>query len=184
MRFKKRTIDRELLDFVAAYRKRRKFAPVDPDDVADAALEAGISLPQPDPKTLMRRAIARAMQRDIARDPQNRPMRNWQAVRQVVEVNGEHFQHVLWDKTLEAKPKFVFTSLQQQKQAVVRTAVRIDDTHRSYNANNKHGATLPELNWDLREDLEMDRASKEYPDAPPDDEEEDGDDGTGVLAPD
>ncbi len=152
------------------YMQEHNVTEVNLEDVAAWAVRTGrYQRRQPSLEKLCQRELSQALRAETYIDPQGREVRVMHPVR--------YEQGVLWATIQDAPPNHMRISLQQRRQAILADCRRHKIDWESYNANNKFSAQLPLLDYNFNPDLEELDYPTVYPDARPDLDDEDDDDG-------
>lgn len=143
-------------------------APVDLADVYRWAKRK--KLWEPPPVSMVRifkLEMARAAREEYYTDPQGRSVRKKHAI----VFRQDEKQRSLWADIETALPDHMKLSLQQRRRGALGEVVQTNTDRESYNENNRYGAQI-EMSFNFDEDLAEMKQSKEYPEAPPEDDEE------------
>ncbi|RRA50511.1 hypothetical protein [Acidipila sp. EB88] len=84
-----------------------------------------------------------------------------------VRISDKGEQMVIWADIVTAKPQHMRVSLAQNRQGILADCVAHSTTVESYNANNRHQATLDLFDYNFNSDIEDKKMPVDYPDEPP-----------------
>ena len=139
--------------------------PVDPDAVADWAIQTGIYKPPPiDQKQILHAKIRSALRDDYFEDPQGREVRaNHPEMIEVQTAKGVRWRSV-WYRIYEMPPEKMRGSGQLRRRGAFRDVYQIHIDFESYNDNNIFGARVDQLDFNFNKDIKESNMPTEYPD--------------------
>lgn len=116
--------------------------------------------------------LRRAARAEYFQDAQGRRVRRNHPRRETQLVNGEEVQMTFWDDILTARPEHMRVSFTQRRTGISYDVKQHSLDFDSYQENNVHGAKLEPYDYNFNLDLAEMEQSTEYPDARPEDEED------------
>lgn len=149
---------------------------IEPHKVAEWACGKGI---YNKPPLTMAERLAQELSRWLGAehftDPQGRnPKANHAVIREVMTPKGPK-KVSRWMPLFEAPPEFITESFQLRRRSLSGDARQLHIDWESYIDNNKFGAKLKPINYDLNEDIKESKYPTEYPSDAPDDFDPDDD---------
>jgi hypothetical protein len=147
--------------FMRAFPNERP--PIDPKRVADWAWERGLWKPtETDPREVLRRKLSRALRHEYITDPQNREVRaSFASVEEVMTSDGPK-RMARYYPIFEAPADVARQHFQLERRIAVENASQLSLDLQSYNDNNKFGAILPSIDWNISKDMEEMNLPKDY----------------------
>jgi hypothetical protein len=150
---------------------------IDIEAILTWAFESGIYRPPPpDPRQQLRRRIRRHLGQRYKTDPQGREVRALIAVpRQSITPNGVKRSFGYYP-LFETHADVIQSGLSLRSTWAFKRVEQIHTDRESYNDNNIFGETIPQMSFDFDKRLKESQMPTTYPDAPPDDQDEDDED--------
>lgn len=163
------TYTKQLLAIVDKYTAATGDTEPDLRTVARWAHAQGLmDTPPVDVIRLMARALARACRQDFIVDENGEPVRRRHAIR---ESRGDQ-QLTLWPKMETMTPEKFRVSLTSRRNATVQDALQIERDKRYFNNHYNPGDPI-EMDYNLNPDVEEYFLPSEYPDTPPEEDQDD-----------
>lgn len=161
---------RKLMDDYAAATGKKV---VNAYKAAEWALAHGYQFPRPDLRKLLAKAMARAAREDYIEDEEGQPVR----ARLSYKVSMGEEQLTLWVNMADASPRQMRLSAQGRRRGILKDVEQLDRDLKYYNKHYNPGDPVTMI-WDLTKDMEEKGESSEYQDVPPEEEDENGEEGT------
>jgi len=145
---------------------------INPHLIAPWAIKYGLWFQEPlTPEEMLRRSIRRSLRDDYTNDPQGREVRKYHAVIEEVSTPDGVRRLSTWREIFEAPPEHMRVSLALRRKSALNDVVQLQLDFESYNQNNKHSATLPDMDYNFNTDLKEGSMPTDYPDENPRDGE-------------
>ena len=148
---------------------------LDPQRVVEWAFDTGIYQPPkpPDPRTQLRSKIGRHLGHRYMTDPQGREVRALIAVPGEVSTPDGPKRTFKYYPLFQTEPGRIESGLKLRLNWAFKRVEQVDTDWHSYNENNELGAKMKQLDFDFKKRLEQGAMPETYPDAPPDELDED-----------
>ena len=147
---------------------------LDPQRVVDWAFDSGIYQPPkpPDPRTQLRRKIGRHLGHRYMTDAQGREVRALIAVPGEMSTPEGSKRSFKYYPLFQTEPVKIQAGLNLRLNWAFTRVEQVDTDRRSYDENNKFGATLKPLDFDFQKRLQERGMPQTYPDTPTDELDE------------
>jgi hypothetical protein len=162
---------KHLLQFIDQYVAETGEHMIDMRLVAAWAIRKRLWEPQPEDKVKrLARDLSRAARQDYIPDDDDFPVRRLHSHK----IKQGDVQLTFWVNIEDATREQMRNSTQWRRNGVLADCIQLDRDVRHYNKHFNPGDPI-EVEFNLRPDVEEKRHSGEYRDAPPDDDDSDGD---------
>lgn len=120
-----------------------------------------------DPKDILRRLLSRALRNDYIEDTKNnREVRKWHAILVEVRTPDGVARRPKWVEIHDAPASHMRIAFSLRRRAAMHDVVQLEFDYEYWMVNNKHGDTLPPLDYNFNPDVEESKQPTHYPDEP------------------
>jgi len=154
VRIKKKSVNEQLLDVVADYRRAGGEWPTDTRTLAEWAINHRRWSPEPEAQTKrLARILARAMREQMMEDPQGRRVRLKHAYPEIrVSPDGTEIQLKLWGDISEFTDDQMHGAAQLQRNQILGQCVQLKTDLDSFNDNYAEQGNI-QMSFDFTEDI-------------------------------
>jgi hypothetical protein len=168
MRMQQKSKTEQLQEIINDYLEETKAEEVEMREVAAWAIRKGRwEMPRGDKIKQCAAELARAAREEMFEDPQGRSVRKKHAYR----VKDGETQQVFWADIDDIQTEKMRLSLQQRRRGVLSDCKQLNNDRESYNENYNAGEPIA-MSFNFDEDLAEMNQSPEYPEVPPEEDDQ------------